>query len=318
MPERVVIFGGSGQIGTILARHFHARGDEVIAISRRPAEAPWKTAAWDGRTQGSWAGLLEGAGLVLNLAGRSVDCRYTSRNRAEILESRVLTTRLVGEAIARAGDPPKLWMNAGTATIYRHALDRAMDERTGEIGGGEAGAPETWRFSIDVATRWERELFAAAVPRTRRIALRSAMTMSPDRGGVFDVLLRLARLGLGGAAGSGNQYVSWIHDEDFVRAIDFLAEREEISGAVNLSAPHPLPNRDFMRALREAGGFRLGLSAAEWMIEIGAFVLRTETELLLKSRRVVPGRLLEAGFEFRFPDWPEAARDLVRRRGASG
>jgi uncharacterized protein (TIGR01777 family) len=318
MAERVVIFGGGGQIGTILARHFHGRGEEVIAVSRRPGEAPWRTAVWDGRTRGSWAGLIEGARLVLNLAGRSVDCRYTARNREEILESRLLATKLVGEAVARAADPPKLWMNASTATIYRHALDRAMDERTGEIGGGEPGAPETWRFSIDVATRWEREFFDAAAPRTRRIALRSAMTMSPDAGGVFDVLLRLARLGLGGAAGSGNQYVAWIHDGDFVRAIDFLAEREEISGAVNLCAPRPLPNRDFMKALREAAGMRFGLPAAEWMLEIGAFVLRTESELLLKSRRVVPGRLVEAGFEFRFPDWPEAARDLVRRRRASG
>jgi uncharacterized protein (TIGR01777 family) len=250
---------------------------------------------------------------VINLAGRSVNCRYNPANRAEIMESRVHTTRLIGQAIAQASDPPALWMNASTATIYRHALDRDMDEGTGELGGNESGAPTAWNFSIDVARSWERALFDAATPRTRRIALRSAVVVSPDAGGAFDLLLRLVRYGLGGASGSGRQYVSWIHDADFVSAVEFLMARSELDGVVNVSSPQPLPNREFMRTLRQAWGTPIGLPATTWMLEVGALFLRTETELVLKSRRVVPGRLTEAGFQFRFPIWRDAARDLVTR-----
>jgi len=229
------------------------------------------------------------------------------------MESRVVPTRLVGEAIAKASKPPKLWMNASTATIYRDARDRAMDEVDGEIGGGEAGLPSSWRFSYDVATRWERAFFESETPGTRKIAMRSAIVMSPDRGGAFDTLLNLVRAGLGGAAGSGRQFVSWIHDSDFVAAAEFLMAHEDLDGCVNLSSPQPLPNRDFMAGLRRAYGARIALPATDWMLEVGALVLRTETELVLKSRRVVPRRLLEAGFEFRFPEWRAAAVDLVRR-----
>lgn len=169
---------------------------------------PWRTVCWNGRDLGAWAAELDGADVVINLAGRSVNCRYTDANRREIKESRTHTTALIGEAIGQAARPPAIWMNASTATIYRHALDRPMDEMTGEIGGSEPNAPSTWRFSIDVATNWEQTFFEAATPGTRKIALRSAMTMSPDRGGIFDVLLRLVRTGLGGTAGSGRQYIS--------------------------------------------------------------------------------------------------------------
>jgi uncharacterized protein len=315
---RIVIPGGSGQVGTILARAFRRDGHDVVVTSRRaqPASAahPWRVVQWDARTPtGAWTAELEGADAVINLVGRSVDCRYTPRNRREILESRVDSTRALGEAIARAARPPRVWLQAGTATIYAHRFDAPNDEATGLVGGAEPGATDTWRFSIDVATAWERATNEATLPRTRRVILRSAMVMSPDRGGVFDVLLGLVRRGLGGRAGSGRQYVSWVHDEDFVRAVSWLIEREDVAGPVNVSAPHPLPNADFMRALREAWGMRFGLPAARWMIEVGAFFLRTESELILKSRRVVPGRLLRGGFEFRHPEWPEAARDLCRR-----
>jgi uncharacterized protein len=204
-------------------------------------------------------------------------------------------------------------MNASTATIYRHALDRPMEEDTGELGGNEPNAPSSWRFRIDVAKRWEESFFAPSTPKTRKIALRTAMTMSPDRGGIFDVLLRLVRFGLGGASGSGRQFVSWIHQADYVRAINYLIAKEEMAGCVNIAAPGPLPNSEFMGALRDAWGRRMGLPAAQWMLEIGAIFLRTETELILKSCRVVPGRLLGAGFQFRFPDWPSAAQDLVEQ-----
>lgn len=309
----IVIPGGTGQVGRVLARHFHAQGHAVTVLARHVLPAPWAVLAWNGRELGSWAQAMDGADVVINLAGRSVNCRYTEANRREITESRVHSTRVIGRAIAAARRPPALWMNASTATIYRHALDRPMDEVSGELGGREPGAPETWRFSIDVATGWEREFFLAGVPGTRKIALRSAMTMSPGPGGIFATLLTLARLGLGGRAGSGNQFVSWIHEADFIRAIDFLIARTDLEGCINICAPNPLPYSDFMRALRQACGARIGLPATRWMLEIGAFFLRTETELILKSRRVVPGRLLDAGFEFMLPEWQAAARDLVRR-----
>ena len=284
-----------------------------MVLSRRATPAPWRVVPWDGLTQDCWVNELKNADLVINLTGRSVNCRYNNANRNEIMQSRIASTRLLGEAIGQLSDPPRVWMNASTATIYRHALDRSMDEFTGEIGGKEVDAPETWRFSIKVATSWEKEFFAASTPGTRKIALRSAMTMSPDRGGIFDVLLRLVRFGLGGASGSGRQFVSWIHESDFVRAIDFLLAHEELQDFVNIASPGPLPNREFMRELRKAWGIRIGLPASRAMLEIGAVFLRTETELILKSRRVIPGRLHAAGFQFRFPDWPSAAQDLVEQ-----
>jgi uncharacterized protein (TIGR01777 family) len=311
--RHIVLPGGSGQVGQLLARHFHALGDDVTVLARHATTGPWKTVAWDGLRAGEWVSALDGADVVINLAGRSVNCRYNEKNRREMMESRVLSTRVLGEAITSVQTPPRLWMNSSTATIYRHALDRAMDEATGELGGNEPGAPSTWNFSIDVAKSWEREFFAAEVPGVRRVALRSAMIMDPSRGGIFDTLLRLVRLGLGGTAASGEQYISWVHGQDFVRAIEFLIAHEEMDGAVNIAAPNPLPNREFMRILRRTWGAPIGLPATKWMLEIGAMLMGSETELILKSRRVVAGRLRDAGFEFQFPQWVDAARELVDR-----
>jgi uncharacterized protein len=314
---KIVIPGGTGQVGTILARALHADGHDVVVVSRTPHKAPWRVVAWDAERLGPWTRELDGADIVVNLAGRSVNCRYTAENRRLIKDSRVHSTRVVGEAIAAAARPPRVWLQMSTATIYADRYDAPNDEATGVIGGAEPGAPETWRFSIDVATSWERALEQAVTPRTRKVALRSAIVMSADRGGVFDLLLRLVRFGLGGRSGDGRQYVSWIHDRDFVRAVYWLIDHDKLDGAVNLAAPHPLPNADFMRALREAWGIRVGLPASAWMLEIGTWLLRSETELVLKSRRVVPGRLAQHGFAFDFPTWPEAARDLCRRWRAS-
>lgn len=310
---KIIIPGGSGQVGTILARAFIRDGHEVLVLSRQPAVAPWHMAVWDARTLGDWASEFEGADVIINLAGRSVNCRYTPENRKTIIDSRVESTRIVGEAIARAKHSPRVWLQASTATIYAHRYDASNDEKFGIVGGSEPNAPDTWRFSIDVATKWESALDAASTPNTRKVKLRSAVTMSPDANGIFDVLLGLVRRGLGGRSGDGRQFVSWIHEEDFVRAVYWLIEHESVEGPINLAAPNPLPNAEFMRALREAWGTRIGLPADNWMLEIGAFFMRTETELILKSRRVVPGRLLENGFNFKFPTWPEAARDLCRQ-----
>lgn len=313
---KLVIPGGAGQVGTILARAFHAGGHAVTVLSRSPGPAPWRTAYWSGRSVGDWAAELEGADAVINLAGRSVNCRYTAENRRQILESRVVSARTVGKAIAACRRPPRVWLQASTATIYAHRFDAPNDEATGLLES-TPGTPAAWKFSVEVARAWEQAALEAELPATRRVLMRSAMTMSPDPGGIFDVLLGLTRLGLGGTAGDGRQYVSWVHERDFVRAVEWLIEHVSLEGPVNVASPSPLPNADFMWALRQAWGAPIGLPATPWMLEIGARVLRTETELILKSRRVVPGRLLESGFAFEFPRWPEAAAELCRRRRES-
>jgi uncharacterized protein (TIGR01777 family) len=310
---KIVIPGGSGQVGTLLARAFVADGHDVVVLSRSPEKAPRRIAVWDGKSVGDWKKEIDGADVVINLAGRSVNCRYNAENRRLIKESRVMSTRAVGQAIAEATCPPKLWLQASTATIYAHRYDAPNDEALGLLGGSEANAPDTWKFSLNVAHAWEQAANEFELPRTRQVLLRSAMTMSPDRGGVFDVLLGLVRRGLGGASGDGRQYVSWIHDLDFIRSIYWLIDHEDLSGPVNLASPCPVPNTEFMRALRSAWGAHFGLPAAKWMLGIGAFFMRTETELVLKSRRVIPGRLLQSGFVFQFPNWPAAAADLCRR-----
>jgi uncharacterized protein (TIGR01777 family) len=317
-PLRIVLPGGSGQVGRVLSQYFQERGHHVTVLTRLPYAETWQTVRWDGENAGPWTEYLEGSDVCINLAGRSVNCRYHAANRAAIYESRIRSTRLLGEVIGALADPPKVWLNASTATIYRHALDRPMDEVTGELGGNEMltarrRVPELWNFSIRVAKDWEAALFGAPTPRTRKVALRSAITLSPVAGNAFAVLVNLVRLGLGGTQGNGRQFVSWIHELDFARAVEFLIAREDIDGAVNLASPNPLPNREFMAELREAWGMPNGLPAPAPLIELAAVFLRTESELVLKSRRVVPRRLLEAGFEFEFPEWSEAAEDLVYR-----
>lgn len=312
---KVVIPGGSGQIGQVLARGFLAAGHEVVILSRGAAPLG-RTVPWDGCSLGPWAREIDGAEVVVNLAGRTVNCRYTEENLRQMLSSRVDSTRVVGEAIAAASKPPRVWLQMSTATIYAHRLDAANDEATGILGGGEAGVPAYWATSVNIARAWEKAQAEAPTPATRKVALRSAMMMSPDRGGIFDVMLGLVKKGLGGSAAGGEQYVSWIVDRDFVRAIDLLIARDDIEGPVNLSSPGPLPYAAFMKAMREAWGIRLGLPATKWMLEIGAWAMRTDTELVLKSRRVVPGRLLEAGFSFELPEWGAAVRDLVARSRA--
>ncbi|MGC4888375.1 TIGR01777 family oxidoreductase [Micromonospora sp. DT227] len=309
---RVVIPGGTGQVGTILDRALTAEGHDVVLLTRSP-RGP-RQVRWDGATLGDWAERIDGSDVVVNLAGRSVSCRYTAANLDAMMRSRVESTRVVGEAIGRAARPPRVWLQMSTATIYAHRFDAANDEHAGLIGGDEPGVPGYWAYSVQIARNWEAAQEQAATPHTRRVALRSAMVMSPDRGGVFDVLSRLARLGLGGPVAGGRQYVSWIHDRDLVRAVRFLIARDDLAGAVNLAAPHPLPQREFMRALRSAWRMPVGLPATGWMAELGAFALRSDTELLLKSRRVTPGRLTDAGFTFTHPHWPAAAGELARRR----
>jgi NAD dependent epimerase/dehydratase family enzyme len=316
-PERIVIAGASGFIGKYLARAFRDEGAEVSLVGRT-GDATWGNTA-------EITALLDGADLLINMAGKSVNCRYGAANRAEILRSRVETTRELSTAIAACATPPPLWINSSTATIYRHAEDRPMTESTGEIGTG---------FSVGIATAWERELFAAELPGTRRVALRMAIVLGD--GSALLPLIRLARFGLGGpqldgrwfrtarrvAAGTfhefrarwGRQKFSWIHIADVLGIVRFLREHEELEGAINASAPHPVDNVSMMRTLRKVLGVPLGLPAPRFVLEIGSAMIRTETELVLKSRWVAPERLLAASYTFRFPELEPALREIVQQR----
>ena len=325
---RIVLPGGSGQVGRMLARFFQERGHHVTVLTRGPYTAPWQTVHWDGKQLGPWVETLEGADVCIHLSGRNINCRSTERNRRELYDSRIGPTLLLHQAIAGLADPPRLWMNASTATIYRHAaqgseFDRPMDEATGELGGNEVisarrRAPAKWSWTVKLVKDWEAAFFGTETPRTRKIALRTSLVLSPAPGSVFAVLSILVRAGLGGTQGNGRQYVSWIHETDYARALEFLIDHEEIEGPVNLAAPGPLPNREFMAALREAWGMPNGLPAPAPLLAIGMFFLRTEPELVLKGRRAFPGRLLDAGFDFEFPEWPRAAENLVHQwRGRS-
>lgn len=312
---KIVIPGGTGQIGGILCRSFASAGHDVVVLSRNPdANCECRCVQWDGKTVCSWTQQLEGADVVINLAGKSVNCRYGEKNRREIMDSRINSVRAIRRAIEKAKRPPRVWLQAATATIYAHRFDAPNDEFTGIIGGDEPNAPDTWRFSINVAKAWESAVTeAGSLPNTRVVIMRSAMTMSPDRGGIFAHLLGLVRFGLGGRAASGRQFISWIHEYDVVRAIRYLIDNDDLSGVVNMCSPDPLPNSEFMRELRHAWGTKLGLPSTKWMLEIGTFLMRTESELVLKSRRVVPARLLRHGFEFQFPYWLDAAQELCAR-----
>ena len=307
MKQKIILAGGGGFLGTALAQRFVARGDEVVVLTRSPRERAdgAKEIFWDAKTLGEWAALVDGADAVINLTGKSVDCRYTATNRRLLIASRVDSTRVIGEAIARAARPPRVWLNASSATLYKHSFDTAMDE-TGATGATPEAKDE---FSIEIIRQWENALNAARTPQTRKVALRITLVFG-NEGGVFPVFRRLAKFGLAGAQGSGRQMVSWIHLEDFCRAVEWILAHDELDGAVNVSAPGALPNREVMRQVRRAGGAPFGLPTPEWLLAVGAFFIRTETELLIKSRYVSPGRLLASGFKFQFPDLPAALADL--------
>ena len=309
MKTKILLAGGSGFIGSVLADYFAGKGIEVVILTRNPKTRAGsiREVRWDGVNVGDWLKELEGARAVINLAGISVNCRYHARNRKLMLDSRLNSTRVLGEAITRCANPPPVWLNSSTATIYKHTFGPAWDE-AGEIGGC-AEAKDI--FSVHVATEWERVFNEAITPRTRKVALRSAMVLGHGKNSVLPNLLRLGRLVLGGSLDGGRQFVSWIHEEDFCRAVEWIMEHETITGVVNLAAPNPVTNEEFMATIRKVCRAPFGLPATRWMLEIGAFVLRTETELLIKSRRVVPGKLLTAGFVFQHPHLLAAIQHLT-------
>ena len=293
--KTIVIVGANGFLGRVLSRYFLQRKWNVIGIARKPLGIVDGVdyVEWDGTTCGVWTEALEWVDLLVNLAGRSVNCRYNEVNRRAVRDSRVVTTQLLAEAVAACKNPPKVWINSSTATIYRHAEDRPQGDFDGELGTG---------FSVGIAQAWEKAFFDNENNRVRKVAIRSAMVMGDEPETVWTVLQRLARLGLGGRMGSGKQKVSWISDLDFARAVEWLAENEAATGTYNVSSPNPVSNASLMCCVRESVGRPFGLPATKWMLVLGAFFMRTETELVLKSRWVIPTRLLKEGFEFQDPE----------------
>ncbi len=292
--KKIVLAGGTGFIGEYFAKQFRGLGYQVIIISRNNSHIQWDS-------QQEIEGVLNDAELLINLAGKSVNCRYNQVSKDEILRSRVATTKILGQAISKCHNPPKLWINSSTATIYRHAMDRPMTEHDGEIGSG---------FSVDVATKWEQSFFDFDLPQTRQIALRMAIVLGAD-GGVMQSFVNLVRFGLGGKQGNGRQMFSWIHLEDLFKIVLFLQSRGDLRGVFNCSSPSPVDNATLMKALRKQMRISIGLPSPEWLLKIGAVLIGTETELILKSRWVVPDKLLKAGYQFKFSVIEEALKDIL-------
>lgn len=300
---KIILAGGQGFLGRVLCQHF-AEIHEIIVLTRGVSRfEDWvKYEHWDAKNPGAWTKTLEGADVVINLTGRSVDCRYNEINKREILESRVDATCAIGKAISSCSIPPKLWINCASATIYRHSEDKQMDEYTGEIGSG---------FSVDVCKAWEKSFFDFSLPQTRQVAARISIILGKD-GGAVKPLINLARFGLGGKQGSGKQFFTWMHQEDFARAIDFIIQTPTLTGPVNFAALEPTTNANLMRAIRKTVGVPFGLPMPKWLLEMGARIIKTETELIIKSRNVIPKKLIDAGFKHRYGNLDDALKQIVK------
>ncbi|HVV54641.1 MAG TPA: TIGR01777 family oxidoreductase [Mucilaginibacter sp.] len=308
--HKIILAGGNGYLGTVLAAYYSPLAGEVIILSRHPKadEGNIRTLVWDGKTEGAWVKELENADLLINLCGKNVNCRYNDSNKQEILGSRVNPTRLLGSVIAKLENPPKLWINSSSATIYRHAEDRPQDEYTGEEGEG---------FSVDICRAWEKAFFETHTPHTRKVALRTGIVFGKNSA-IFPRLLNLVKMGFGGRQGNGRQMVSWIHEQDMATITEWLLEHPEIEGTVNATAPNPVSNAEQMRLMRDAYGTRMGLPLPEWLLSIGAFFIGTETELVLKSRWVLPKRLLENGYVFKYPEMRGAIGECITSGNSFG
>ncbi|MBW8687950.1 TIGR01777 family oxidoreductase [Chitinophaga rhizophila] len=302
--KKIVIAAGTGFIGKGLIDYF-GQDNDIVILTRQPLTDSGRISyvQWDGKTQDAWVSHLERTDILINLAGKSVNCRYTEENRKEIFSSRVASTQVLGAAIQTLKHPPALWINSSSATIYRHAEDRPMDEFTGEIADD---------FSVQVCKQWEGAFNQTVTPHTRKVILRIAITIG-HQGGVLTPLMNLMKFGLGGYHGNGRQQMSWVHIDDVCRMVEWLYEHPEQEGVFNCAAPHPVNNRQFMRALRKAGGHLFGLPAYTWMLKIGAQVMGTETELVLKSRWVLPTRAIQAGFVFHYPELQPALQQIIRK-----
>lgn len=306
MYNKIILAGGSGYLGQVLADYYKDKAKEIIILSRKASATNGNITyhQWDAETKGEWVKQLEGADLLVNLCGKNVNCRYTPENRRAILSSRILPTELLAAAIMDLTHPPKLWLQCASATIYRHAEDRYQDEENGEIGED---------FSVEVCKAWEACFMKAEVPGVRKVVLRVSMVLG-CKDGVFPRLKNLVLSGIGGCQGKGNQYVSWIHEQDFARITEWILLNESFNGVLNVSAPEVVTNKSFMQLLRKAYRVPLGINTPQWLLEIGALLIGTETELVLKSRWVYPKRLLNLGFQFQYPNVQDAIKDLSRKK----
>ncbi len=301
--KKLVIAGGTGFLGDACIAYFQSQFEEIVVFTRRKSQTAHTITYchWDAKTIDTWADHLNHCDVLINMVGRSVDCRYTAKNKDIILNSRVDTTLLLGKAVSMATNPPKIWLNSSTATIYRHSLNKEMDEHTGEIGHG---------FSVEVAKAWESAFFSTNTPNTRKVALRTSIVLG-ENGGAFRPIKNLAKVGFGGKQGPGNQKFSWIHIKDFVRSVDFILKKTSLEGPINIVAPKPTTNRVLMRSLRSVMKIPFGIPLPTFFLEIGARIIQTETELILKSRNVIPGKLMDAGFTYRYPTLSTALQSLV-------
>lgn len=300
--KKLVIAAGTGFLGQVLVNHFENKFDEIIILTRGKSRVlnTIKYINWDAKTLSGWENELENATVLINLAGKSVDCRYTESNKKEILSSRIDSTKILNEAVLRCQNPPRHWLNSSTSTIYRHSEDKQMTEKHGEIGDD---------FSMNVAKAWEKAFFEIETPQTFKTALRTSIVLGKN-GGAFIPLKTLTKFGLGGKQGNGNQFISWIHEHDFARAIAFVIEKELI-GEVNIVSPKPIKNKDFMVDLRRALKVPFGIPSPEILLKIGTKIIGTEPELVLKSRNVIPQKLNEQGFTFEFNTLKEALINLT-------
>ncbi|MBW4890461.1 TIGR01777 family oxidoreductase [Mucilaginibacter sp. HMF5004] len=301
--KKIILAGGNGYLGGVLADHYKDLADEIIILSRKTKalNGHIKTLIWDGQTEGDWANELEGADLLINLCGKNVNCRYTQVNRDEIVASRVLPTALLNRVVTKLQNPPQLWINLSSATIYRHAEDRPQDEETGDIGYG---------FSIDVCNVWEKTFFEVNIPKTRKVALRMGIVLGLSDS-AFPRLLNLVKCGMGGPQGDGKQYMSWVHEQDAAKCTEWILQHPDLNGVINCTAPVPLKNTEFMACIRKAYGIPFGLPSPPWFLKIGAIIIGTETELILKSRWVIPKRLLDSGYQFKFSEAEHAIKDIL-------
>lgn len=296
---KIIIAAGTGFLGKDLEKYFTEKGNEVYILTRSPKRN--NEMYWNAKTLGEWKNILENADILINLAGKSVDCRYTEKNKKEIYSSRIDSTKVLQQAIDNCRNKPKVWLNASSATIYVHSETQLNTEENGIIGDD---------FSMNICKSWEKEFFKAKTENLRKVALRTSIVLG-NNGGAFPKLKMITKFGLGGKQGRGNQNVSWIHIDDFCKAIQFIIDHENISGKINITAPNPLSNKEFMMKLRKEMKAQFGLNAPVWQLEIASIFLKTETELLLKSRNVYPDKLMKSGFEFSYLEIDSAFKNLI-------
>lgn len=300
--NKILIAGGSGFLGKELFHYFKKTGNEIKILTRNPSQT--HDILWDAKSLGDWTKWIDWADILINLTGKSVDCRYNQRNKDLIFASRMDSTKVLGEAVQFSQSPPETWINASTATIYIHSENEPMTEKNGKIGDD---------FSMSIAKNWEKVFFSKDHPQTRQIAIRTSIVMGKN-GGAFPMIKKLTKFRMGGKQGNGKQMISWIHILDFCRAIEFLIANKEISGAINITAPNPVQNQIFMKSFKDLMGIKLGISQPEWMLNLGALLIGTETELLLKSRFVIPEKLMQAGFTWEYESHESCLDNLLKTK----